>query len=63
MTTGAVCVHCTCVCVYHPHIYYYNFTLVQLTGTSVLVMQDYNQVDDHGGLLLEISMVPFISSL
>ena len=30
-------------------------------GMSVLVMQGYNQVDDHGGLLLEIIMVPFIS--
>ena len=20
-----MCVHCTCVCVYHPHSYYYNF--------------------------------------
>ena len=28
---------------------------------SVLVMQGYNQVDDHGGLLLEMIMVPFIS--
>ena len=28
---------------------------------SVLVMQGYNQVDDHGGLPLEMIMVPFIS--
>ena len=28
---------------------------------SVLVMKGYNQVDDHGGLLLEMITVPFIS--
>ena len=53
---------CVCVCVYHLHTT--TILLCSVNGYyECFGNAGLHHVDDHGGLLLEMITVPFISSL